>query len=118
MVRTQTPASTNILPKSSQIPNEHLAMLSDEIHLAIAWDRPSILIAVHRSRVARERAMIALEKMLAECFVEQVKPDEESGILSGLVQRNTPQPTIFFIVGLGNQEKVYDELNLHREKII
>jgi len=112
-------APASIMPKSSETLNQPLAILSDEIRLAVEWNRPSILVVLHKSRLAQNRAVTALEGMLTGFSVEYAKPDENAGrFLSVLLERVRSAQTIFFIKGLGKQEKIYHELNLHREKII
>lgn len=107
------------MPKSSETVNQPLAILLDEIRLAVDWNRPSILVVVHRSRLGQNRAVTALQAMLAEFSVEHVRPDDnQSGFLATLLQRVRSPQTIFFIQGLGDHEEIYSELNLHREKII
>ena len=112
-------ALPSIMPKSSETPNQPLAILLDEIRLAVDWNRPSILVVLHKSRLGQNRAVAALESMLTEFSVEHVTPDEKGpSFLSAVLERVRSAPTIFFIKGLGKQEKIYQELNLHREKII
>ena len=107
------------MQKPSETVNQPLAILLDEIRLAVDWNRPSILVVVHKSRLGQTRAVTALEKMLAEFSVEHIRPDDnESRFLSTLLEPVRSRQTIFFVQGLGNHEKIYYELNLHREKII
>jgi len=112
-------APTSIMPKSSETLNQPLAILLDEIRLAVEWNRPSILVVLHKSRLGQNRAVTALASMLTGFSVEYVSPDENGArFLSALLERVRSVQTIFFIKGLGKQEKIYNELNLHREKII
>ena len=112
-------APSSSMAKSSETPNQPLAILLDEIRLAVDWNRPSILVVLHKSRLGQNRAVTALESMLTGFSVEYVSPDEKGpSFFSALLERVKSAQTIFFIRGLGKQEKIYDELNLHREKII
>lgn len=110
-----------MLPKSSRAADEHLAILLDEICSAVAWNRPSILVAVHHSRSKQGWAIATLEGMLGELpmEVEHVKISwDQSSILPNILQSLESERTVYFVQGLGDQRKIHNELNLHREKII
>lgn len=108
---------TSLNPKSGRAMGDCLSILLDEIRLAVAWSRPSILVGVHPSKLGQEKAIDALERKLTELSmdVEHVTPGADQ--IGSLVTPRSER-TILFIQGLGQQKEVYDELNLHREKII
>src|SRR5262245_60546604 len=108
MEQAATLAPARIMSKSSETLNQPLAILFDEIRLAVDWDRPSILVVVHRSRLGQNRAVTALEGLLKGFSVEYVRPDENgASFLSALLQRVRTAQTIFFVQGLGKQEQIY-----------
>jgi len=109
------------MPKTGKATDERLDTLLDEIRQAVAWSRPSILLAVHRSKAAQSRAIVAMNTKLA-CLslnVVHINPENEPiNIIHSIVQKPGYGDSVFFILGLGNQLQIYSGLNLHREVIV
>jgi tetratricopeptide (TPR) repeat protein len=109
------------MPKIGKIINDCLTILSDEIQLAVTWSRPSILLAVHRSKSHQEQAIVLLEQRLAtdSAKVVHIIPSrDQSDILGNILQKPNSDRNIFFIHGMGKQNETYTRLNLHREIIV
>jgi tetratricopeptide (TPR) repeat protein len=95
--------------------------LVEEVRQAIAWSRPSILIAVHASKNDQPRDMTLLEKKLTELSVkvEYVQPaDWQPGFIRNMFRETDPDKAVIFIRDIGNQLQIYDELNMDRELIV
>jgi len=96
-------------------------MLLDEIQQAVFWSRPSILIAVHKSKNDQIRAIVAMESKLAKNSMKVVTivPEREAiDILGNMVSELDAQGTICFVHGLGSQTQTYAGLNMHRESVV
>lgn len=105
---------------------EGIEILKDEIQLAIQWQRPSILLAVHNSKLGQLKAQQALELELQKTSkkVEWIKTNSKTpDVIS--IMCNFPNHTeiVFFVSGIGNAEgiisgDVYRALNFHRELLV
>jgi tetratricopeptide (TPR) repeat protein len=110
-----------VTPKIGGAVDDCLIILLNEIKLATTWSRPSILLAVHRSKIYREQAIFAMEQKLAELSIEVVHiipSRDQLDILNVIKQKPNPNRTIFFIQGLGDRNEIYAGLNFHREIIV
>lgn len=113
------------IPKRSSKPskafNECVSMLFDEIQLAVVWERPSILLAVHQSKIGQEKAAMVLEKKMMEIQrkVIRVNPGRDGmDILNLMAQTPNSNEVVFFIDGLGSHTEAYHALNLYRELLV
>lgn len=105
---------------------ENIDSLLDELKLAIRWERPSILIAVHPSRLGREKAEQELQRRLEHLGqgVVRIQASREADFLRPLFQvREGTKAPIFFISNLDRAEgtdrrDAYNALNLHRETFV
>jgi tetratricopeptide (TPR) repeat protein len=105
---------------------EGLGTLVDEIQLAFQWQRPSILLAIHSSKLGQAKAQLALEKELIKIHkgVKWVKassiiPD----VISTMCKAAKQDEIVFFVSGIGNNKtgvnaNIYRALNLHRELLV
>lgn len=105
---------------------ENLDILFDELSLATKWGRPSILLAVHKSRFGQDKAEKALEARLTQIgqSVARIVVSEGQADVARQIMSTAPQNrSIFFISNLdwgGGQDGMdaYRALNLQREHFI
>ncbi len=108
------------------ITNAKLDIFCSEIELALSWNRPSILLAVHTSKAQEQKTQRALEDRLSKLdarvhrFITQPEVPDVARLLS---QHPAPERTVFFVSNLGRADKlcggkVFRALNLHRELIV
>lgn len=102
---------------------EGLGILTEEIELALQWNRPSILLAVHNSKTGRmdaqrslEREMRKRDRQVLHINVESANPD----VIRLMSETPNSADTIFFVSGIENADqasngKVYRALNIRRE---
>ena len=101
--------------------DECLSVLVDEIQLAMAWNRPSILFAVHRSKADQEHSMTLMECKLLEYSIKVDKIYPRKGylnLLNEIARRDRSQNSFFFVYDLNKHFEVYAGLNLYRELIV
>jgi hypothetical protein len=103
-----------------------LEILADEIQLALHWQRPSILLAIQKSKQDMLKNQLALEQELIKTnkIVKRLKFDKQDPDVINLMCR-TPDhnEVIFFVSGMGytnniDNIKIYNALNLHRELLV
>ncbi|MGE5250913.1 MAG: hypothetical protein ACM3QS_11955 [Bacteroidota bacterium] len=98
----------------------NIETILDELSLAFQWDRPSLLITVHRSRAGLLKASEALEQGLRK-FDRSIIRVDFGDEQTGMSLLFTPPPdaasSVFFVSGLDRREgnAAYTALNLHRE---
>lgn len=105
---------------------EGINTLHDEIELAMRWQRPSILLAVHQTPQKQALAQQTLEKKLlkSNLVVRQVTPEtNDPDVILHVCKIPNREKTIFFIAQLANVNQqtngaVYRALNLHREHLV
>lgn len=107
--------------KVSKVFKVGISTLLDELKLAIYWNRPSLLLAVHRSQSGLEKAQKALEKALkAESVL--VVPLEAEVDRPDIIHRMEEYPretsTVFFVTNVSAGADVYRAMNLFREVIV
>jgi tetratricopeptide (TPR) repeat protein len=105
---------------------DNIDTLFDEILLAQKWDRPSLLLAVHKSKFGQDKADQALAGRLGqEGFQVRriVFNDDRSDIAKLVREGGSTEKTVLFISNLdwgggrGGRE-AYRGLNLHRELFV
>lgn len=109
------------LPEPGKAVSRCIDMLLEEIQQAIYWSRPSILIAVHKSKNDQSLAISSMEKKLAKMSIKTkvIAPEVgEKNILVNVVTKLDSRKTIYFIHSLGNQMQTYTGLNMYRELIV
>lgn len=114
-------ASKKAMPKIGKAVDDRLNILLDEIMLSTTWSRPSILLALHKSKNHQEQTIFTMERRLAELSIEvvHITPGKDQlDILNIIRQKLTPNRNVFFVRGLGHQDEIYNGLNLHREMIV
>jgi len=105
---------------------EGIGILAEEIELALQWNRPSILLAVHNSKTGRIDAQRSLEqkiikrgKRVAYINIESAKPD----VIRSMSEIPNSMDTVFFVSGIENADrasdgKIYRALNISRELLV
>ena len=103
-----------------------LDILTEEIALALQWNRPSILFAVHNSKLGQIEAQQSLEKevckidgQVAYINIEGDNPD----VFRELGETPHAKRIVFFVSGIKNADrasngKVYNALNIGREFLV
>lgn len=107
--------------------DERVAMLFEELALAVKWQRPSILLAIYASELVCIEAQIKLERKVAELdqAVSHLSITGETPDIPLLLSRSAErEKTIFFVKGLKPGRKnqagqlVYRALNIRRELLV
>ena len=106
--------------------DDNIDILFDEILLAEQWGRPSLLLAVHKSKFGQEKAEKILETRLAKkgFQIHRIVFNDSRSDIAQLVRESGAAPkSVFFISSLdwgGGREgrQAYRGLNLHRELFV
>ena len=102
---------------------ENIDVLFEELDLAIQWGRPSILLAVNKSKFGMDKSQKTLEERLRKAGRNPVRISvnkEHSDVPHLIASEPAAGETIFFVSNLdwgGGQDgkDAYRSLNLHRE---
>jgi tetratricopeptide (TPR) repeat protein len=105
---------------------ERIAILFEELELAIRWDRPSILLAVYESEIVRKEAQAELENRLRGIGhqIHHFQVNEAGyDVPLALSQHPGREETVFYVTGLkwgGGKGgfNAYRMLNLRREVFV
>ncbi len=105
---------------------ENLNILLEELDLARRWNRPSILLAVHKSKFGQQRAEAALEERLRKLGqdVERITVDQEqSDVPHRIAGQPGPAQRVFFVSNLDwgggpDHQDAYRALNIYRELFV
>lgn len=105
---------------------EGINILTDEINLALKWQRPSILLTVHKSKLGQVKAQGALEREIVKnnIKVKYIKvASTNTDVISVLCKTPNHDEIVFFVSGIETIEKkksgdVYRALNMHREFLV
>lgn len=117
---------TNTNSRGGKTFDDSISALYDEISLAAKWGRPSILLAVHKSKLSQERAEDELETRLNRDgrSVARIVVNPQSADIPHLIAA-TPgcDRTVFFISNIdwgGGEDgrEAYRALNLYRELFV
>jgi len=105
---------------------EGLGILVEEIELAMHWNRPSILLAIHNSKTGQIETQRSLEKEIIKkgrqvkhLRIESANPD----VIRIMSETPKSENMVFFVSGLENADrasggKVYRALNIRRELMV
>ena len=103
----------------------NIESLFEELRLAILWERPSILFAIHRSawRLMGARKKLQEQLHMIGCTIIELQAShEEPSIIQQVLKKNPTERTVFFIFNLnhgGEDEQItYRALNMYRESFI
>ena len=126
MIKQQTEDHAIQKRSHSKAFKEGIGILAEEIELALKWNRPSILLAVHNSKTGRidaqrslEREIIKREKQVARINIESAKPD----VIRTMSETPDSMDIVFFVSGIENANresdgKVYRALNIRRDLLV
>jgi tetratricopeptide (TPR) repeat protein len=106
--------------------DENIDILCQELELAVKWERPSILLAIHKSKFGQDKAARTLEQKLNKLgqtvlniVVNPENPDPPHAILA------TPdlKQTVFFVSNIDqgggpDNKETYRALNVYRELFV
>jgi len=100
--------------------------LFEELELATQWHRPSILLAICKSKITHDKAQEALQKKLVGLGQTVVRIDvdrEHADVLALMLERGNGGNAFFFVskldqVGGTEAQSAYRMLNLHREGFV
>ena len=109
------------LPKTGKVMEDCMNILLEEIRQAVAWSRPSILVAVHKSKNDQTSAVAVMEHRFGEASMKVVSltpVGETRNIFHTMAAQWNSQETIFFVHGLGQYPQTYAGLNMYRESIV
>jgi tetratricopeptide (TPR) repeat protein len=117
---------SNPLPSGRLSFEENVSTLLEELALAARWERPSLLLAVHKSKFGQDKAETALEQRLARLgrSVVRITVDKDnSDIPQHIVSRQAAPGTVFFVSNLdwgGGEDRrdAYRSLNIYRELFV
>ena len=106
--------------------DENIDILFDEIVLAEQWGRPSMLLAVHKSKFGQDKAEQELEKRLVEegFQVDRIVFNDRRSDIAQLVREAAASAKrVFFISNIdwgGGEDgrQAYRGLNMHRELFV
>jgi tetratricopeptide (TPR) repeat protein len=126
MTGQKTTAPTTHKKMHSKSFTEGLVTLLEEIQLALQWDRPSILLAIHKSKTGQVDTQQSLEQKILKSGKQVIPVQVESANPDVILEMSkTPnfRDAIFFVSGIENADqasdgKVYRALNIRRELLI
>jgi len=106
--------------------DENIELLFEELELAIKWGRPSILLAIHKSRFGQEKAGRALEQKLnklGQDIVPIVVNNERSDVPHLIQAVPARDRTVFFVSNIEwgggpDGKEAYKALNVYRELFV
>lgn len=96
-------------------------ILLEEVLQALAWSRPSILIAVHQSITDQAKSIDTISTRLTEHLVKIVTiipRGDSNNILGSMLNEAHYQDVVFFVHGMGGRMQAYTSLNIFRELIV
>jgi tetratricopeptide (TPR) repeat protein len=114
-----------VSPKRTSF-EENIELLFEELELAIKWERPSILLAVHKSKLGQDRAGKALEGKLAKLgksITHIIVNNEHPDVPHSIVAASAVDRSVFFVSNIdwggGTDGKdAYRALNIYRELFV
>ena len=123
MTQAQPRPRTRKIGRRSETFDDRIAVLTDELLLALQWNRPSILFAVCASTTAEGRARQALgaeiEAQGYRCTDYRVRDSESADIPARLSMKRNRDKRVFFIKGLeAGGASALRCLNIRREYFV
>jgi tetratricopeptide (TPR) repeat protein len=112
--------------KSGNSFEENIKTLFGEIELAIQWKRPSILLAICKSKLSQAKAENALERSaqkLGQGIERIIVNEQRADVAQAILEKGSADRSIFFVSNLdqggGDDGKnAYRILNLYRELFV
>ncbi len=117
---------SNASPRGGKTFDDNISVLYDEISLAAKWGRPSILLAIHKSKLSQEKTEDELESRLRRDGrgVTRIVVNPERADVPHLIA-STPgcTQTVFFVSNIdwgggADGKDAYRALNLYRELFV
>ena len=116
----------NPVPANRQSFEENINSLLEELVLAEKWQRPSILLAVHKSKFGQNKAQQALEdrlNKLGQNVTHLLVDQDRSDIPHFIVGTPSPDKSVFFVSnvdwgGGADRKDAYRALNIYRELFV
>jgi tetratricopeptide (TPR) repeat protein len=117
---------SNPVPPSRLSFEENINTLLEELVLADKWQRPSLLLAVHKSKFGQDRAESALEgklKKLGHNVIYITVDKERSDVPHLMVATPAASGSVFFVSNLDwggglDRKDAYRALNIYRELFV
>jgi tetratricopeptide (TPR) repeat protein len=105
---------------------DNISLLLDELKLAIRWDRPSLLLTVHRSTPSQVKAQAELERRLGalkQTVVRVAASPESPNVAESILRAPERGRSVFFVSNLdrgggADGKEAYRALNLFREHFV
>jgi len=105
---------------------ERLEILSEELELAIKWQRPCMVLVVYSSEYVRADVEAALQNLLMDLGQKSihlsVKNRDPQAVLPFFKELKDPQSTVYLIDGFrwggGDESRVYAAASLQREYFV
>lgn len=112
--------------KNSKSFDENIKTLSSELELAIQWKRPSILLAICKSKLSQNKAENVLERLLqklGQTIVRIGVNEKQPDVARSILEKENVDDSIFFVSNLdqggGDDGKnAYRTLNIYRERFV
>jgi tetratricopeptide (TPR) repeat protein len=106
--------------------DERLAILAEELELAVKWQRPCILLAVYTSEFVRADVDAALQNSLIDlgqkCVHLSVRNRSPKDLAPFFKELKNPRHSVFVVDGLhwgnGDENSVYSVMSLQREYFV
>ena len=106
--------------------DERLAILAEELELAVKWQRPCILLAVYSSEYVRADVETALENSLIDlgqkCVHLSVRNRSPKDLAPFFKELKNPRHSVFVVDGLrwgnGDDASAYSAMSLQREYFV
>lgn len=113
MVNKKRPA------RYSKAYKQGIESLTDELLMAVQWNRPSLLVAVHSRKTEQGKAMAEIKSRMEQnqLSVRVIEAGEGLDTTLSLVHSPAAEREIVFLSGFANDD-VYRVLNLHRETLV
>lgn len=117
---------SNPLPVNRLSFDENISTLLEELVLAGKWERPSLLLAVHKSKFGQDRAEKALQEQLEKLghSVIRIMVDQEHSDIPHLIAgAPAGAATVYFVSNLDwgggdDRQDAYRALNIYRELFV
>jgi tetratricopeptide (TPR) repeat protein len=116
----------NLISQNIKSFDENIELLFEELELAIKWERPSILLAIHKSKFGLDKAEQALERKLMKLdqnITQIVVNNERPDVTHTILESPLKDRTIFFVSNIDwggghDSKEAYKALNVYRELLI
>ena len=92
------------MQKNTNLFQENLSILLDEIQLATQWGKASILLTIHKSTYSQEKTKSYLRTNLEKTgfnIVELEINNFENNFIEFILQQNNMENTVFFLSNIG-----------------